>query len=156
MDFLVTSSWPKRCGPHCPKRKREPRKPISDSNEKIDGEESDLEKAKDMRVLIALDATPRCAEIAREAACRPWPADSTFSLLHVLDPFPFANAPVSLKRAKDDALAQVGTASQSLVEAGWKVAADVVLEHSSLQESRIGEETSAAAGVFSRGRNRWP
>lgn len=43
-----------------------------------------------MRILISLSATEQSREIAREAARRPWPANSKFLLLHVLDPFPFA------------------------------------------------------------------
>jgi nucleotide-binding universal stress UspA family protein len=100
---------------------------MSPSNERGDGDESDPEEAKDMRVLIALDATPQCAEIVREAASRPWPAGSRFFLLHVLDPFAFAKAPISLERAKDAAQVQLKTAAQILVEAGWKTEMDVVL-----------------------------
>ena len=43
-----------------------------------------------MRVLIALSTTEQSREIVQEAAGRPWPANSKFLLLHVLDPFPFA------------------------------------------------------------------
>jgi nucleotide-binding universal stress UspA family protein len=80
-----------------------------------------------MRILIALDVTTQRTEIVLEAAFRPWPAGSTFLLLHVLDPFPFVKAPISLKRAQEAASLQLKNASTSLVEAGWKTETDVIL-----------------------------
>ena len=80
-----------------------------------------------MRVLIALDATPKCVEIVEEAASRPWPTGSQFLLLHVLDPFPFVKAPISLERVKAAATEQLRNAARSLVHAGWKMEAVVVL-----------------------------
>lgn len=79
-----------------------------------------------MKVLIALDATPQCVEIAKEAASRPWPAGTEFLLVHVLDPFPFAKAPLSFERAKAAAEEEIRNAGTSLVHAGWKMEADVV------------------------------
>jgi hypothetical protein len=60
-------------------------------------------KKETMRIPIALDATPLCAAIVKEAAVRPWPCGSRFFLLRVLDPFRFVKAPISLQRAKDAA-----------------------------------------------------
>ena len=82
-----------------------------------------------MKILIALDATPSCAEIVKEAAARPWPAGARFFLLHVLDPFPFAKAPISLKRAKEDADTALKNVAQSLAQAGWKTETEVILGH---------------------------
>lgn len=90
-----------------------------------------------MRVLIALDATPQCGEIVREAARRPWPAASSFFLLHVLDPFPFVKAPISLERAKDAAAKQLKCLSEELLRSGWKTETDVVLGHPRQAISRI-------------------
>jgi nucleotide-binding universal stress UspA family protein len=80
-----------------------------------------------MRILIALDATPRCIEIVRDAAMRPWPARSEFLLLHVLDPFPFAKAPLSLERARDASRTELQRIAQELEKAGWKVETRVIL-----------------------------
>jgi nucleotide-binding universal stress UspA family protein len=82
-----------------------------------------------MKILIALDATPSSAEIVKEAAARPWPAGTRFFFLHVLDPFPFAKAPISLKRAKDDADTALKNAAKSLAQAGWKTETEVILGH---------------------------
>jgi nucleotide-binding universal stress UspA family protein len=82
-----------------------------------------------MRVLIALDATPSCSMIVQGALARPWPSGSRFFLLHVLDPFRFAKAPISLQRAKDVAHAALKNLSKGLAEAGWKTETDVILGH---------------------------
>jgi nucleotide-binding universal stress UspA family protein len=80
-----------------------------------------------MRVLIALDATPSAAAILQEAAARPWPAGSSFSLLTVLDPYGFAKAPLLLEKAKAAARSQLQNAAESLEGAGWKSNTDVIL-----------------------------
>lgn len=79
-----------------------------------------------MRVLIALDATPACIEIVKALASRPWPANTSFQLLHVLDPFQFSKAPLSLERAKMHAENQLKEAGKGLCAGGWKMRADVV------------------------------
>lgn len=89
-----------------------------------------------MKILIALDATPSCVEIVQRAAARPWPAGSAFFLLHVLDPFPFAKAPISLQRAKDAAHVMLKKAAENLGQAGWKTEADVIFGH---PRTAIGE-----------------
>jgi nucleotide-binding universal stress UspA family protein len=77
--------------------------------------------------MIALDATPECVEIVRAARSRPWPKGSRFILLHVLDPFPFAKAPISLGHAKQSVQRQLKSAAQILKEAGWETESAVVL-----------------------------
>ena len=82
-----------------------------------------------MKILIALDARPPCAKIVEEAVNRPWPSGSAFFLLHVLDPFRFVKAPISLQRAKDAASAELGNLKKALADVGWKVEANVILGH---------------------------
>ena len=80
-----------------------------------------------MRILIALDVTPPCKRIVEEVVNRPWPAGSTFCLVHVLDPLRFVKAPISFQRAKDAAHAELGNLAKCLVAAGWKTGTEVVL-----------------------------
>ena len=80
-----------------------------------------------MKILIALDATPQCGEIVAQIASRPWPADTSFLLLHALDPFPFAKAPISLERAKKEAGTQLKNAGMRLCAGGWAREENVVL-----------------------------
>jgi len=82
-----------------------------------------------MRILIALDATPSCIEIVEEAVNRPWPSGSRFFLLHVLDPFRFVKAPITLQRATDAASAELKNLKNTIVDAGWKAETEVVLGH---------------------------
>jgi len=82
-----------------------------------------------MKIMIALDARPPCAKIVEEAVNRPWPSGSAFFLLHVLDPFRFVKAPISLQRARDAARVVLENLKQDLVDAGWKTETDVVLGH---------------------------
>lgn len=80
-----------------------------------------------MKIIIALDASPQCAEIVLQAAARPWPAGSKFLLLHVFDPFPYAKMPISLDRARKAAGAQLEAVAQRLRKAAWKTETQVVL-----------------------------
>jgi nucleotide-binding universal stress UspA family protein len=96
-----------------------------------------------MKVLVALDATPRCRAIVREIASRPWPADTFFVLLHVLDPFPFGKAPISLKRAKDAAEAQLKDAGRKLCGGGWAMEEDVVFGRARQEIAKIAKKWKA-------------
>jgi len=80
-----------------------------------------------MRVVIALDASARCGEIVENVASRPWPTDTVFLMLHVLDPFPFAKAPISLRMAKNTAEKQLKDLSRKLCAGGWRAGEDVIL-----------------------------
>ncbi|HYL62834.1 MAG TPA: universal stress protein [Candidatus Methylomirabilis sp.] len=93
-----------------------------------------------MRVLIALDATPGCGEIVRAVASRPWPADTKFLLLHVLDPFPFAKAPITLKRAVEGAEAQLKSVCKDLCSRGWEVERQVALGRPRRAIAKAAEE----------------
>lgn len=90
-----------------------------------------------MRVLIALDSGPNSGETVKAVAGRPWPAGTTFLLLHVLDPFPFAKAPISLQRAKQAAEAQLQNLGSELSSGGWDVKREVVLGHPRQEITKI-------------------
>ena len=90
-----------------------------------------------MRVLIALDITPECNRIVKAVAARPWPTGTKFLLLHVLDPFPFGKAPLSLERAEEAAEAQLQNLCGELCSRGWDVKREVVLGHPRQTISKI-------------------
>ncbi len=90
-----------------------------------------------MRVLIALDATPSCGEIVSELLTRPWPAKTNFLLVHALDPFPYAKAPISLKRAKLDAEKQLKDLGRRLCAGGWSTDVRVVLGRARTEIVRV-------------------
>lgn len=80
-----------------------------------------------MRALIAMNATPDGHEIVREAAARPWPVNTKFLLLHVLDPFLFTRLPISLERAREAARKELESAAEELRKIGWSVDRSVIL-----------------------------
>ena len=96
-----------------------------------------------MKVLIALDATLQCGEIVTEIASRPWPPDTFFLLLHVLDPFPFAKAPISLKRAKEAAETQLKEAGRKLCAGGWAMEEDVVFGRARQEIAKVATKWKA-------------
>jgi nucleotide-binding universal stress UspA family protein len=96
-----------------------------------------------MRVLVALDASPQCGEIVEELASRPWPSGTSFLLLHVLDPFPFTKAPLSLQRARDAAETQLKEAGRKLCSGGWAMEEDVVLGRARQKIAKIAALTKA-------------
>jgi nucleotide-binding universal stress UspA family protein len=94
-----------------------------------------------MKVLIALDAGPQSGVIVGEIASRPWLADTSFLLLHVLDPYPFTKAPLSLERAKQAAETKLKSAGMKLCAGGWAMEEDVVL-------GRARERIAKIAGLW--------
>ena len=71
-----------------------------------------------MKILVALDATAQCQEIVSEIASRSWLPNTTFILLHVVEPFSFRKMPRSLDRARDAAEAQLNESARRLGVAG--------------------------------------
>jgi len=53
-----------------------------------------------MKVLIAVDSSPSSERVIEEAAARPWPAGTIFSVLHVVDVQRFAKLPMLVEDAK--------------------------------------------------------
>jgi nucleotide-binding universal stress UspA family protein len=62
-----------------------------------------------------------------EAVARPWPADTEFSVIHVVDAYGSARFPALVQGAKDDGAALVKGAADKLSSAGRKVGTDVFL-----------------------------
>ena len=53
-----------------------------------------------MKVILAIDGASPDEKVVKAAAARPWPSASSFCVLGVLNPYPFARAPLVLERAK--------------------------------------------------------
>lgn len=80
-----------------------------------------------MKILVALDATPRSDEIVAGIAAQSWPKDTSFSLLHVLEPFPFRKAVRPLDEARDAAEALLKELASRLNARGWPTEERVLL-----------------------------
>ena len=53
-----------------------------------------------MKVLIAVDPSPSTQRVIEEAAARPWPLDTSFSIVHVVDLQRFIKQPMLVEDAK--------------------------------------------------------
>ena len=67
-----------------------------------------------MKVLIAIDCSPASERVLDEAAARPWPEDTTFSVVNVVDVHRFARLPALIEDAKREADGLVKAGSETL------------------------------------------
>jgi nucleotide-binding universal stress UspA family protein len=82
-----------------------------------------------MRILVAADGSSSSEAVIQEAARRPWPAESEFNVVTVVDPFFFTRAPLLLEDAKKTSMKLLEEQAKPLVDAGWRVSADVILDN---------------------------
>lgn len=82
-----------------------------------------------MRILLAVDGSSASEAVLLEAAKRPWPAGSEFAVVTVIDPFFFPKAPLLLEEAKQSARRTLEEGAQPLIEAGWPVSPNVILDN---------------------------
>lgn len=81
-----------------------------------------------MKVLIAIDASPYSQRVLDEASARPWPPDTSFFVLNVVDVQRFSRFPVLIDDARREATELVNSAATQLIHA----------EHKALAEVRVG------------------
>jgi nucleotide-binding universal stress UspA family protein len=82
-----------------------------------------------MRILVAVDGSNSSEAVIQEAARRPWSKGSEFRVVTVVDPFFFTRAPLLLEEAKKNTIESLEEQTKPLVEAGWPVTADVILDN---------------------------
>jgi nucleotide-binding universal stress UspA family protein len=70
------------------------------------------------KVLLAIDSSAASKNVVDEAAARPWPKQTVFSALHVVDFHNFARFPLLIEEAKRQAAALVREAAEKLIRAG--------------------------------------
>jgi nucleotide-binding universal stress UspA family protein len=80
-----------------------------------------------MKVLVAVDSSPSSESAVAEAAARPWPADTTFSVLNVVDVQRFARLPVLIEDAKREAERTVNAAVQRLSQVGHTAQSEIAM-----------------------------
>lgn len=80
-----------------------------------------------MKVVIAIDCSPVSERVLQEAAARPWPGDTIFSIVNVVDVEGFARFPVLIEDAKREADLLVKTGIEKLSHAGQKAVPEVIL-----------------------------
>ena len=81
-----------------------------------------------MKILIASDGSSSSELIFQEAASRPWPAGSEFTVVTAVDPFFFTRAPLLLQEAKERTAQTLREQARPLEAAGWPVRTEVTLD----------------------------
>jgi hypothetical protein len=66
-----------------------------------------------MKVLIAIDSSPCSQRVLDEASARPWPLDTNFFVLNVVDVQRFARFPAMIDDARREATELVNSAAPS-------------------------------------------
>lgn len=80
-----------------------------------------------MKILVGLDLTPQSQGTVNDIAVRTWPSDTSFLLLHVVEPFPFRNPSCSVESAVEIAEKQLQKFSSRIRAAGRSAEALVVV-----------------------------
>jgi nucleotide-binding universal stress UspA family protein len=78
-----------------------------------------------MKVLIAIDSSPCSQRVLDEASARPWPLDTNFFVLSVVDIQRFSRFPVLIDDARSEATQLVNSGAEQLLHAGHKALAEV-------------------------------
>ena len=73
-----------------------------------------------MKVLLTIDTSQASKYVVEEAAARPWPAGTIFSVVNVVDPQSFAKLPAAIEDAKRTGQELVKAAAETLSRSGHK------------------------------------
>ena len=80
-----------------------------------------------MKVLIAIDCSPASERVIDEAAARPWPEGTTFSVVHVVDVQGLVRFPALVENAKREADRLVKAGKEKLSRSGHKTLSEVII-----------------------------
>jgi nucleotide-binding universal stress UspA family protein len=78
-----------------------------------------------MKVLIAIDSSPCSQRVLDEASARPWPLDTDFFVLNVVDVQRFSRFPAMIEDARREATQLVYSGAEQLLHAGHQALAEV-------------------------------
>lgn len=94
-----------------------------------------------MKILIAVDESSDA--VIREMAQRPWPAGSQFQVATVVDPYFFSHAPQVMQEAQLAAQESLDELVKPLMDAGWSVKENLLLDNPRHALSRAASEWQA-------------
>ena len=80
-----------------------------------------------MKVLIAVDSSPSSERVLEEAAARPWPRGSVFSVVHVVDLQRFTKLPMLVDDAKREGDRTLNAGVEKLSRSGHTALPEVTL-----------------------------
>lgn len=78
-----------------------------------------------MKVLLAIDSSPESQEVVTVAAARPWPLDTVFCVMNVVDTGPLEGLLALIENGKREAAALVKRATARLDGAGFRAFTEV-------------------------------
>jgi nucleotide-binding universal stress UspA family protein len=79
-----------------------------------------------MKVLLAIDSSPASERVLDEAAARPWPEGTIFSVVNVVDVQGFARLPALIEDAKREGERLVKAGTEKLSRSGYKALSEVI------------------------------
>ncbi len=80
-----------------------------------------------MKILIAIDCSPASERVLDEAAVRPWPEGTVFSVVNVVDVQRFARLPALIEDAKREGERIVKAGTEKLARSGHKAVSEVIM-----------------------------
>jgi nucleotide-binding universal stress UspA family protein len=79
-----------------------------------------------MKILIAIDCSPASERVLDEAAARPWPEGTAFSVVNVVDVHRFARFPALIEDAKREGDRLVKAGTEKLSRSGHEAMSEVI------------------------------
>ena len=80
-----------------------------------------------MKILVAVNSSPSSQRVVEEAAARPWPEGSVFSVVHVVDLQRFAKLPMLVDDAKREGDRILNASVEKLSPSGHKTVSEVIM-----------------------------
>jgi len=80
-----------------------------------------------MKVIVAIDSSPASQRVLDEATARPWPENTIFSVVNVVDVQRFARFPMLIEDAKREADRLVKAGTEKLACSGHKTLPEVIM-----------------------------
>jgi nucleotide-binding universal stress UspA family protein len=107
-----------------------------------------------MKVLIALDSSPCSARVLQAALARPWPAATSFCVIHVVDLLAFARLPALIQDATREGEQLLSNAAKKLSTSRHEVSTKLLLGNPRGEISAFAKDWGAELiMVGSRGHN---
>jgi nucleotide-binding universal stress UspA family protein len=80
-----------------------------------------------MKIVIAIDSSAASQYVVNEAAARPWPKETVFSVITVIDPYRFVHLPSLIEDAKQEGATLVKAAACKLAHAGHSANSEMIV-----------------------------
>jgi len=96
-----------------------------------------------MKIVIGIDSSPASQYVVQEAVTRPWPKETQFSVITIIDPFYFARFPALVEDAKHEGAAMVKAAAGKLAYVGHAANNETILGNPRTAISEYAKQCAA-------------